>query len=114
MLHLTDLSFRRLYLNTVLSQFGTQIPGILIMNNMNAQPPGHFQVQGPVIDKNAFFWRALRNFQGDTKNGFLRLPRAYVARTEKNFKVPAQIEHVNAVLVKFQRLVVYRSNKIFL
>src|ERR1700688_4832261 len=57
--HLTDLSFRRLYLNTVLSQFRTQIVGIVVVNDLHAQPPGYFQVQGPVVYKDAFFWGPL-------------------------------------------------------
>ncbi len=97
----------------MLSQFRTQTLGLVVVNNLHTQPPGNLQVQGPVIYKDAFFWRALRNFQGDTEDGFFGLSRAHVAGAEKNVEVPAQIEDVDAVPVKLQRLVVYRADKIF-
>jgi hypothetical protein len=73
----------------VLSQFRTQIVGIFVVNNLHTQPPGHLQVQSPVIYKDAFFWRALRNFQSDTEDGFFGLSRAHVTGAKKNVEVPA-------------------------
>jgi hypothetical protein len=70
-----------------------------MLNGVHAQTPWALEVQRPVINKKAVLWRALSDFQRDAKDHFFGLPGSNVTRAEKNQKIPAKVEGLNAVLI---------------
>src|SRR6267143_303500 len=89
----------KLYLNPIFSKLGTQLFRVLMLNSVHAQAPRAFQVQRPVINEKAVLWRALSDFQSDTKDHFFGLPGANVTGTEENKKISSKVEGLNAVLI---------------
>src|SRR5438093_4169544 len=102
----------KLYLNPKFSKFRTQLVCVLMLNGVHPEAARACQVERPVIDEKTFFGRALRHFQGNAIDGFLRLTGANVTRAEKNKEIASKIEGFNAVLVEFERLVVYGADEI--
>src|SRR5216110_142339 len=103
----------KLYLNPKFSKLGTQLLRILMVNGAHPETARAFQVERAVVDEKAFFGRALRHFQSDAIDGFLRLAGANVTGAEENNEVSPKIEGFDAVLVEFERLVVDGADKVF-
>src|SRR5437016_183912 len=103
----------KLYLNLKFSKLGTQLLRILMVNGAHPEAARTFQVERAVVDEKAFFGRALRHFQGDAIDSFLRLTGANVTGAEENKEVSPKIEGFDAVLVEFERLVVDGADKVF-
>src|SRR5437879_7458124 len=101
----------KLYLNPKFSKLRTQLLRVLILNGIHPEAARTFQVERPVVDEKTFFWRALRHFQSDAVDGFLRLAGANVTGAEGNKEISSEIEGLNAVLVKLERLIVDGADK---
>src|SRR5262249_55415758 len=84
-----------------------------MVDSGHPQPSRTLQIQRAVVNEEAFLRRALRDFQGNAKNGFLGLSRVQVTRAEEDQEVFSQMKSFDAVLVKLQRLVVDGAYKVF-
>jgi hypothetical protein len=96
----------------VISQLGTQLLRILVVNHVKPQTAGTLKVERPVVDKDTLLRRALRDFESDAEDGLLRLARVYIAGTEKDEKIAPQIECFDAVLVELKRFVVDGTDEV--
>src|SRR5205814_4478166 len=103
----------KLYLNPKFSKLGTQLLRILMVNGAHPETARAFQVERAVVDEKTFFGRALRLFQSDAVDGFLRLAGANVTGAEENKEISSEIEGLNAVMVKLERLIVDRADTVF-
>src|SRR5436305_923806 len=83
------------------------------MNRKHAELAGIFEIERPIINKNAFLRSPLGYFQGDAEDGLLWLASVQVTRTEEELEVATQIEFGDAELVQFKRLVVDRADEVF-
>jgi hypothetical protein len=84
-----------------------------MMDNVKSQSTGTFKIEWPVVDEDALFRRALRDFESDAENGLFRFARMDIAGAEENEKIAPQIKRFDAVLIQLERFVVYRTYKIF-
>src|SRR5580704_161707 len=103
----------KLYLNTMLSKLGTQLVRILMVNDVEPQTSGTFQIQRPVVDEDALLRRTLCDLKSNPKDGFFGLARTNVARAEEDGEIAAEMKCFDAVLVEFQRFVIDRADKVF-
>src|SRR5262244_1389451 len=53
-----------LYLNVELLQISPQLLRVLVVDHVHAQAPWALEIQGPVVDKDAFLRGTLCNFEG--------------------------------------------------
>src|SRR5580704_10530020 len=104
---------KKLYLNAVTSQLRTQLICILMMDNVKSQSAGTFKIEWPVVDKDALFRRAVRDYESNAENGPFRLARIDIAGAEENEKIAPQSKRFDAVLIQLEWFVVDRADKIF-
>jgi hypothetical protein len=102
----------KLYLNPVLSKLGTQIFRVLMMDGVHSQAARAFEVQGAIINEETLLRRALGDFEGDAKDGFLGLAGTDVAGAEEDEEIAAKIECFDAELVQFEGLVVDGADEV--
>jgi len=96
----------------VTSQLGTQLICILMMDNVKSQSARTLEVEWPVVDEDALFRRALRDFESDAENRLFRLARMDIAGTKKDEKIPPQIKRFDAVLIQLERFVIDGADEI--
>ena len=99
-----EIGCTKLYLNAVISQLGSQLLRVSMVNHVKSQTPRAFEIERTVVDEHALLRRTLRHFQSDAEDSLFRLARTHVARTEENLKIAAQVKCFNAVLVELERL----------
>src|SRR5438876_10491659 len=102
----------KLYLNLKISQVGSQLVWRLIVNDGKTEASRAFEIEGAIINENAFFGCPLSDGKRDAENAFFGFARMDVTGTEKNLKTLAEVEGFDAVLIQFKRLVVDRSDEI--
>jgi hypothetical protein len=77
---------QKLYLNLEISQVGSQLLWRLIVNDGEAKTARAFEIEGPVVDEDAFFGLALSDGERDTENAFFWFAGVDVAGAEENLK----------------------------
>ena len=91
------------------------LPQLLDVLELNWVHP-HFlralEIQPAIVNHRALVRRRLRDFQRQAVDSTIRFAHAQIARTEKHFKIIAQLEGTDAVVVDLERLVVERRRKI--
>src|ERR1700721_130705 len=103
----------KLYLNAMLAKLGTQLVRILMVNDVEPQTAGTFQIQRSVVNENALLRSALRNFQSDAENCVFGLARTNVARAEEDGKIAEKMKRFDAVLVELEGFVIDGADEIF-
>jgi hypothetical protein len=90
-----------------------QLRRILKMNRTHPELPRTLQIQCPVINEQTFFRAALGYIERQPVDSFIGFPDADKAGTEKNVKLPAQIESFDPLEVEFEWFIVDRCKKVF-
>jgi len=90
---------QKLYLNLEISQVGSQLLWGLIVNNGKAEAAWAFEVEGTIVNENAFFGLALGDGEGDFEDACFRFARVNVAGAEENLEASAKVESFNAELI---------------
>ena len=69
------------------------------MNNGKAEATWAFEVEGTIVNENAFFGLALGDGEGDSEDACFRLARVNVAGAEENLEASAKVEGFDAILI---------------
>ena len=103
----------KLYLNAMLSKLGTQLVRILMVNDVEPQTTGTFQIERPVVNEDALLRRALCDLESNPKDGFFGLARTNVARAEEDGEIAAEMKRFDAILVELEGLVIDGADEVF-
>jgi hypothetical protein len=103
----------KLYLNAMLSKLGTQLVRILMVDDVEPQTTGTFQIERPVVDEDALLRRTLCDLESNPKDRFFGLARTNVARAEEDGEIAAEMKRFDAVLVELEGLVIDGADEVF-
>jgi hypothetical protein len=98
--------------NLILVEFFSKLRCVSTLDCSESHLPGSLEVQSPVVDEKALFRRFLRDLQGNSKNGLIRLFYTQEAGAEKHLEVIPQAEFFNSEPVEFERLVVECAHEV--
>jgi len=72
------------------------------VNGVHAELARAFEIERTIVDEHAFFRSALGDCGGQPEDLLLGLARMHVAGAEKDLKVAAQIEVLDAIVVQLE------------